>query len=84
MRFRNEHELEAVSRLLENQDFRVFLESLGQYTEQLNEALIMRELDSVALYQLRGETRCATAILRAVVESRQQLENIRSHKEPEL
>lgn len=77
-----EQELEAVVRLQLNPDFGKLLAAFGRHAEQLNEALIMRELDSGALYQMRGETRGVTSILRAIAGARQQLENIQTHREP--
>jgi hypothetical protein len=78
----DEQELEAIVRLQLNPDFGKLLGALGRHAEQLNEALIMRELDSGALYQMRGETRGVTSILRAIAEARQRLENIQTHREP--
>lgn len=78
----SEQELEAIVRLQHNTDFQKLLEVVGRHAEQLNEGLIHRDLDSGALYQLRGEVRNATQFLRLIVEARAKLDNIQTHREP--
>lgn len=74
-----EVEAEALVRLQEQPDFKVFLGLLGMDMAQLNEQLIKKDLANDDQNRLIGQLRLGTRLTDAVVKSKHTLEQ---HRQP--
>ena len=75
----SEPEAEALSRMQENPDFRVFLSLLGEEMAKMNEKLIKVDMPEIEKNTLIGQLRMGSRLTDAVVGSKHTLQQ---HKQP--
>lgn len=77
----NEKELRAISKLLSNEDFKVFLDILAKRAEENNRALVMKSLDSGQMFTLQGQTRESVGLIEAITTAPAKLKELTNPKE---
>ena len=72
----NEHTAQAIVNLLENHDFKLYMQALGDYGEKSMQNLVFSPADELALRQ--GKVQAITEVMKALDNAQQTAQNFKT------